>query len=118
MNRGFCFILQVFNFKCTEKEEEEEDVTDSEDSVFSGLEDSLSDSADDDDDDDDDEDQKVEPEQTPQVKVRVCGERQLCLVETYLFSSPFPGTSPVFCSTCRREQRRKMSTNRTLQMRR
>ncbi|KAK9527043.1 hypothetical protein VZT92_015708 [Zoarces viviparus] len=58
--------VEVFNFnnKCSE---EEEDRSDSEDSVFSGLEDSGSDSEDDDD-EDDDEDLKVEPEQTRQIE--------------------------------------------------
>ncbi|KAM6903384.1 ribosome biogenesis protein bop1 isoform 3-T3 [Lycodopsis pacificus] len=59
--------VEVFNFnnKCSEEEEEEEDQSDSEDSVFSGLEDSGSDSEED---DDDNEDLKVEPEHTLQVK--------------------------------------------------
>ncbi|XP_074469063.1 ribosome biogenesis protein bop1 isoform X1 [Sebastes fasciatus] len=80
---------EVFNFSNKSTvEEKEDDLSDSEDSVFSGLEDSGSDSADDEDDeedgsddddeedkdDDDDEDPKVEPEQTQQLEfnVRVC----------------------------------------------
>ncbi|KAM6903382.1 ribosome biogenesis protein bop1 isoform 1-T1 [Lycodopsis pacificus] len=60
--------VEVFNFnnKCSEEEEEEEDQSDSEDSVFSGLEDSGSDSEED---DDDNEDLKVEPEHTLQVSI-------------------------------------------------
>ncbi|KAM6903383.1 ribosome biogenesis protein bop1 isoform 2-T2 [Lycodopsis pacificus] len=59
--------VEVFNFnnKCSEEEEEEEDQSDSEDSVFSGLEDSGSDSEED---DDDNEDLKVEPEHTLQIE--------------------------------------------------
>ncbi|XP_037330852.2 ribosome biogenesis protein bop1 [Pungitius pungitius] len=77
---------EVFNFKYTEKEEEE-DVTDSEDSVFSGLEDSVSDSADDDDDDDDedendgdnDEDQKVE--QTQRVTIEEEEKKKMMMMQ-------------------------------------
>ncbi|XP_068423105.1 ribosome biogenesis protein bop1 [Clinocottus analis] len=68
---------EIFNFnnKCTEEEEEEreENLSDSEDSVFSGLEDSGSDSADDEDEEEegsdhngaenDDEDLKIEEEE-------------------------------------------------------
>ncbi|CAJ1084297.1 ribosome biogenesis protein bop1-like [Xyrichtys novacula] len=49
--------ILIFNHKSAEKEKEDEDLSDSEDSVFSGLEDSGSDSEDD---DDDDEDLKVD----------------------------------------------------------
>ncbi|XP_071356270.1 ribosome biogenesis protein bop1 [Trachinotus anak] len=74
---------QIFNFNYKpaeeEEDEEDEDLSDSEDSVYSGLEDSGSDSEDDekegsgdinDDDDDDDDDRKVESEQIQQTEER------------------------------------------------
>ncbi|XP_039976835.1 ribosome biogenesis protein bop1 [Xiphias gladius] len=71
---------QIFNFNNKPAEEEEdEDLSDSEDSVYSGLEDSGSDSeddedeeeqSDDDDDDDDDDDVKAGSEQTQQTEER------------------------------------------------
>lgn len=78
--------LQIFNFNQKPSEEEQdEDLSDSEDSVYSGLEDSGSDSegddneeeedergSDDDDDDDEEDGLKVEPKQTEQVEFCVC----------------------------------------------
>lgn len=65
--------IQIFNFNRTPAEEEEDDLSDSEDSVYSGLEDSGSDSEDeedkeedgaDDDDDDEEEGQSQQIEKT------------------------------------------------------
>uniref|UniRef100_A0A8D3DT86 Ribosome biogenesis protein BOP1 n=1 Tax=Scophthalmus maximus TaxID=52904 RepID=A0A8D3DT86_SCOMX len=69
---------QIFNFKDKPagKEEEDEDLSDSEESVFSGLEDSGSDSeedekeSDDNDDEDDDDVTAVESKQPKQVDIR------------------------------------------------
>ncbi|GAA6231027.1 ribosome biogenesis protein BOP1 isoform X1 [Lates japonicus] len=70
---------QIFNFnnKPAEEEEEDEDLSDSEDSVYSGLEDSGSDSEDDEDEEeasdavvDDDEEEEEEEEQAQQTEER------------------------------------------------
>lgn len=78
---GFFFLPQIFNFKQkpAEEDNEDEDLSDSEDSVYSGLEDSGSDSEEDeeeeeegseehDDNDDNDNDLKAEPRQVKQVQ--------------------------------------------------
>lgn len=75
-------FLQIFNFnqKPTEEEEgDDEDLSDSEDSAYSGLEDSGSDIEDDeeeekesDEEEDDDDDLKVEPKQIEQVEFFLC----------------------------------------------
>lgn len=87
-----CFT-QIFNFnnnnKAADEDGGDEDLTDSEESVFSGLEDSGSDSEDeeegedeesveddDDDDDEEDEDESVKTEQVQQVRFKntiICG---------------------------------------------
>lgn len=87
---GFFFLPQIFNFKQKPAGEdtEDEDLSDSEDSVYSGLEDSGSDSEedeeeeerseehddgdDDDDNDDNDSDLKVEPRRIKQVQSHLC----------------------------------------------
>lgn len=85
---GFFFLPQIFNFKQkpAEEDNEDEDLSDSEDSVYSGLEDSGSDSDedeeeeegseehddDDDDDDNNDNDLMVEPRQIKQVQSHLC----------------------------------------------
>ncbi|XP_030597794.1 ribosome biogenesis protein bop1 [Archocentrus centrarchus] len=76
--------IQIFNFNKTPAEEEEDDdLSDSEDSVYSGLEDSGSDSedkedkeedgADDDDDDDDDEEEEEGPSQQTEKTTKAGG---------------------------------------------
>lgn len=78
-------LLQIFNFNQEPAEEDEDDgdLSDSEDSVYSGLEDSGSDiedegddekeqGSDEDDDDDDDDDLKAKPKQGVQVGISLC----------------------------------------------
>lgn len=77
-------LLQIFNFnqKHAEEDEDDGDLSDSEDSVYSGLEDSGNDTEDegedeeeqgsDDEDDDDDDDLKAKPEQGVQVGISLC----------------------------------------------
>ncbi|KAM7373765.1 hypothetical protein PAMP_008592 [Pampus punctatissimus] len=73
---------EIFSFKNkpSEEEQEDEDLSDSEDSIFSGLEDSGSDSEDDDEEegshDDDDDDMKAEPQQPKQTEKKVTAEAE------------------------------------------
>lgn len=75
-------LLQIFNFnqKPAEEDEDDGDLSDSEDSVYSGLEDSGSDIEDEgedekeqgSDEDDGDEDLKAKPKQGVQVGISLC----------------------------------------------